>query len=210
VRLALPASADGTDLPARAEEAVRAARERLRDAPGGGIGWPLLRHLNPQTAAALAPLPGAEVLLRSGGTPVRPYRLDVDVRDDGGTVTAVFTTMPGAPGGPLTQADPDALAEPGRAAAEAAARSDAAGGPGGPAAADLRHVRLDQAQADAVASAVAVTVEDIWPLSPLQRGLYFQSVFDDSADIYTAQFSLDFGHRVDAGRLRRALAALMD
>src|SRR5699024_9077 len=59
-------------------------------------------------------------------------------------------------------------------------------------------------------SAVPVTVEDIWPLSPLQRGLYFQSVFDDSADIYTAQFSLDFGHRVDAGRLRRALAALMD
>ncbi|MEV5977183.1 amino acid adenylation domain-containing protein [Streptomyces sp. NPDC052114] len=47
---------DGT-----AGEALKAVKERLRAVPGGGIGWGLLRHLNPHTAPGLAELPVPDV-----------------------------------------------------------------------------------------------------------------------------------------------------
>nr|WBO76410.1 amino acid adenylation domain-containing protein [Streptomyces sp. SBE_14.2] len=54
-------------------------------------------------------------------------------------------------------------------------------------------------------------VEDIWPLAPLQEGLFFHSTYDDSAlDVYTVHESFDFAERVDADRLRTATRALLD
>ncbi|WP_261717665.1 non-ribosomal peptide synthetase [Streptomyces sp. FZ201] len=54
-------------------------------------------------------------------------------------------------------------------------------------------------------------VEDIWPLAPLQEGLFFHSTYDDSAlDVYTVHESFDFAERVDADRLRAATRALLD
>ncbi|WP_069885436.1 non-ribosomal peptide synthetase [Streptomyces luteocolor] len=47
---------DGT-----AGEVLKAVKERLRAVPGGGIGWGLLRHLNPHTAPDLAELPVPDV-----------------------------------------------------------------------------------------------------------------------------------------------------
>ncbi|MCI2417435.1 amino acid adenylation domain-containing protein [Saccharopolyspora sp. K220] len=53
-------------------------------------------------------------------------------------------------------------------------------------------------------------VADIWPLSPLQEGLYFHSTYDESAlDVYMSQETLDFDHVLDAARLRDACAALL-
>ncbi|GGX36954.1 hypothetical protein GCM10010297_67750 [Streptomyces malachitofuscus] len=54
-------------------------------------------------------------------------------------------------------------------------------------------------------------VEDVWPLAPLQEGLFFHSTYDDSAlDVYTVHESFDFAERVDANRLRAATRALLD
>ncbi|MBM7173689.1 AMP-binding protein, partial [Streptomyces sp. G44] len=44
-----------------AVEALKAVKEQLRSVPDGGIGWGLLRHLNPDTAPALAGLPVPDV-----------------------------------------------------------------------------------------------------------------------------------------------------
>ncbi|MFF8654659.1 amino acid adenylation domain-containing protein [Streptomyces huasconensis] len=44
-----------------AVEALKAVKEQLRSVPDGGIGWGLLRHLNPDTAPALAELPVPDV-----------------------------------------------------------------------------------------------------------------------------------------------------
>ncbi|ACZ86404.1 non-ribosomal peptide synthase/polyketide synthase [Streptosporangium roseum] len=56
----------------------------------------------------------------------------------------------------------------------------------------------------------AGSVEDIWPLAPLQEGLFFHSTYDDSAlDVYTVHESFDFAARVDAARLRAATGALL-
>ncbi|MBQ1088778.1 non-ribosomal peptide synthetase [Streptomyces sp. B93] len=53
-------------------------------------------------------------------------------------------------------------------------------------------------------------VEDVWPLAPLQEGLFFHAAYDDSAlDVYTVHESFDLAERVDAGRLRAATRTLL-
>ncbi|MER5264568.1 amino acid adenylation domain-containing protein [Actinosynnema sp. NPDC002837] len=53
--------------------------------------------------------------------------------------------------------------------------------------------------------------EDVWPLSPLQEGLYFHASYDTGAlDVYLSQETMDFAGRLDVERLRRAGAALLD
>ncbi|MFC7931591.1 amino acid adenylation domain-containing protein [Streptomyces cinereoruber] len=48
------------------------------------------------------------------------------------------------------------------------------------------------------------------PLSPLQQGMLFHSVYDDgAADVYTVQVSVGLAGPVDADRLERAAAALL-
>ncbi|MEW2162671.1 non-ribosomal peptide synthase/polyketide synthase [Streptomyces sp. NPDC007084] len=54
-------------------------------------------------------------------------------------------------------------------------------------------------------------VEDIWPLAPLQEGLFFHSTYDDGAlDVYTVHESFDFATPLDADRLRTAARVLLD
>ncbi|WP_405719246.1 non-ribosomal peptide synthase/polyketide synthase [Streptomyces sp. NBC_01537] len=53
-------------------------------------------------------------------------------------------------------------------------------------------------------------VADIWPLAPLQEGLFFHSAYDDGAlDVYTVHESFDFAEPLDAARLRVATRALL-
>ncbi|AXB47512.1 hypothetical protein A4R43_37835 [Amycolatopsis albispora] len=53
-------------------------------------------------------------------------------------------------------------------------------------------------------------VAEVWPLSPLQEGLFFHSAYDSSGiDVYTVQEAIDFDRRLDHGRLRGACAALL-
>src|SRR5260370_16753927 len=40
---------------------VKRIKEQLRAVPGDGLGYGLLRHLNPDTGPALAALPGAQI-----------------------------------------------------------------------------------------------------------------------------------------------------
>ncbi|GAC56445.1 putative non-ribosomal peptide synthetase [Gordonia hirsuta DSM 44140 = NBRC 16056] len=53
---------------------------------------------------------------------------------------------------------------------------------------------------------------DVWPLTPLQRGLYFQSELagDETVDVYLTQATLRLGGDVDLGRLRRATDDLLE
>ncbi|EGX58618.1 NRPS/siderophore biosynthesis protein, partial [Streptomyces zinciresistens K42] len=53
-------------------------------------------------------------------------------------------------------------------------------------------------------------VEDVWPLAPLQEGLFFHSAYDDGAlDVYTVHETFDLAERVDAERLRAAVRTLL-
>ncbi|MDX3658021.1 amino acid adenylation domain-containing protein [Streptomyces sp. ID05-26A] len=62
-----------------------------------------------------------------------------------------------------------------------------------------------------MAEEVTDPIEDVLPLSPLQQGMLFHALYDESADdVYTAQFVLGLSGDVDAGRLHRAAQALLD
>ncbi|UBU14936.1 non-ribosomal peptide synthetase [Nonomuraea gerenzanensis] len=51
--------------------------------------------------------------------------------------------------------------------------------------------------------------EEVWPLAPLQEGLYFQATLDDEGhDIYQAQWILELAGPLDAARLRASWEAV--
>ncbi|WP_369635289.1 amino acid adenylation domain-containing protein [Nocardia sp. JMUB6875] len=52
---------------------------------------------------------------------------------------------------------------------------------------------------------------DVWPLSPLQQGMYFHTQFDPAdVDRYLIQTRAALGGSIDAGRLRAAAQAVLD
>ncbi|TRO67713.1 non-ribosomal peptide synthetase [Streptomyces sp. IB201691-2A2] len=54
-------------------------------------------------------------------------------------------------------------------------------------------------------------VDDIWPLAPLQEGLFFHSTYDDGAlDVYTVHESFDIATPLDTDRLRTAVRVLLE
>ncbi|MFI8418736.1 amino acid adenylation domain-containing protein [Streptomyces sp. NPDC085479] len=62
-----------------------------------------------------------------------------------------------------------------------------------------------------VEAAAGLPVAEVWPLSPLQEGMYFHATYDsgDALDVYLSQETLDFDHELDADRLRAACRALL-
>ncbi|WP_243407604.1 non-ribosomal peptide synthetase, partial [Frankia canadensis] len=204
----------------------------LRAAPGGGLGFGMLRHANPLAGPALAGLRGPQVLFnylgrfgadrRADWAPAAEfdalaadpdpdlgvgYPLTVDVAcvetPDGPRLRATFTYLTGSlatgQAADLAEAYLDALRD---LATLAGPRAE-------PAAAAAELITLSAAESARIAADFPAPVEAVWPLSPLQEGLHFHSVLDRTSDAYTAQFSLDFGHRLDADRLRRATKAFM-
>ena len=52
--------------------------------------------------------------------------------------------------------------------------------------------------------------DELWPLSPLQEGLYFLATYDGGGlDVYTGQATFDLEFRVDADKLRASLDGLL-
>ncbi|MFF7981302.1 non-ribosomal peptide synthase/polyketide synthase [Streptomyces sp. NPDC007901] len=69
---------------------------------------------------------------------------------------------------------------------------------------DAEHARIRTLAAPAA-------VADVWPLAPLQEGLFFHSAYDRGAlDVYTVHETFDFTTRLNAARLRAAVRTLLD
>ena len=220
--------------------ALKDVKESLRELPG--LGYGMLRYTNARTAGLLAAGEQSQVLFNylgrtvgsAGGaawTPAPesdylatdpdhdmsgPYRLIVNVvceeDADGPVLSAVF----GRSDPDLSEADGLALADGWvDALRDLIAVADTHVGGAVLTPSDVPLVALTQSDLDAVAAHHPAGVETVWPLSPLQEGLYFQATFgasdpaaDGTSDIYTAQFTLDFGHRLDLDRLAAALRTL--
>jgi amino acid adenylation domain-containing protein/non-ribosomal peptide synthase protein (TIGR01720 family) len=227
VRLAAAGDALGT---------LEQVKESVRSAPDSGAGYGMLRHLNPQLAPAFAQLSQAQVLFNYFGRMPAEQARDwapavesdaLSVEPDPGLampyplqVNAVCADTPHGPelratwtwseGDAFTEQDVRAL---GRAWAEALreliARTPENTGPS-LAPDDAPLVRLTRSETERVESVSPFPVADIWPLSPLQEGIYFHASYDSSAvDVYTAQDTFDFDHRLDIDRLRAACATLL-
>ncbi|MEU2000866.1 amino acid adenylation domain-containing protein [Rhodococcus sp. NPDC019627] len=215
-------------------DTLKAVKEQLRAAPDGGIGYGMLRYLNARTARLLGSRSESQVLFNYLGrmphavsgpwTPAAesdslhtdpdadfgaPYRLVINALcedgEQGSQLHAVFAWSEDD----LSEDDAIALSE-GWASAlgELAESVSEHRGPALLTPSDLPLVRLTQDEIDRIAATCPAGVETVLPLSPLQEGLYFQAGFAAGSDIYTAQFSLDFAHRLDPDRLAAALRTL--
>ncbi|AYF77614.1 amino acid adenylation domain-containing protein [Nocardia yunnanensis] len=212
--------------------ALKAVKEQLRAIPDKGVGFGMLRHLDPETAAEFADAPAPQLsfnyLGRTGAgvenpggpeTPWAPVRF-ASTQDDRAPLEAVvdinaFHTAAGIEvswayaSRVLGARQVRELAQLwGRAvtALVAHARRD---GAGGHTPSDFPLVAVSQREIEGWEREYP-SLTDIWPLSPLQYGLLFHARYDtDTADGYTVQTQLALAGRVDSARLRTAAAAVL-
>ncbi|MGP4086244.1 amino acid adenylation domain-containing protein [Streptomyces sp. KR55] len=218
-------------------DTLKQVKESVRSAPDSGAGYGMLRYLNPQLAPVFAQLSTAQVLFNYfGRLPAEqssdwapavesdalcvepdadlalPYPLQVNaVCADTPQGPELRATWTWPEGDVLTAEDVQAL---GRAWADAlrelVVRTGTPGAAPSLTPSDVPLVTLTQADIDRIEQVSPAPVADIWPLSPLQEGIYFHASYDTSAlDVYTAQDTFDFGHRLDADRMRAACATLL-
>ncbi|MFF9222069.1 amino acid adenylation domain-containing protein, partial [Streptomyces viridosporus] len=217
-----------------AGEALRRVKEQMRAVPDNGIGFGLLRHLHPVAGAALAGLPtpqiGFNYLGRVGGPsggdwspvageraltgaddPSMPVAHTVDLnaytRETAGgpVLTAVWNWA----GGLLTEAEVSGLADLWFRALRELVEASSQPGAGGFTPSDVPLVRLTQEQIRSIEAAHPATV-DILPVTPLQQGLLFHTLFDEGGpDVYTVQFLYDLEGRLDAAALRGAAEEML-
>ncbi|MFF4603842.1 amino acid adenylation domain-containing protein [Streptomyces sp. NPDC001339] len=216
--------------------AFKRIKEQLRAIPDHGIGYGLLRYLNPQTSALLArharPQIGFNYMGRFGAAGTADWSL----AGDGAAVgTAAAPDMPlqhvlevtpvteDRPDGPhlvadwlwageiLADEDAQDIARTWFRALELLVAHAARPGAGGRVPSDLPLVSLSQEELDSYEARLASTgLADVLPLAPLQKGLLFLSEYEpDGVDAYVLQLGLELGGEVDAAALRAACAELL-
>ncbi|MEU6041874.1 amino acid adenylation domain-containing protein [Actinomadura sp. NPDC047616] len=232
-----PGTIDLADVRAGGADAgrlLKRIKEQLRAIPTDGLGYGLLRHLNPDTAAELAALPtpqiGFNYLGRFSGRTADAPATSWQSAGRGGLVGGADARTPAAhvleasglvhdlPEGPeltltlewpselLTESAVEELAE----AWAATLTGLVAHTGGGFTPSDFPLVSLAQDQVAELEAAVPGLI-DVWPVAPLQEGLLFHSVYDErSADVYVGQRALDLEGPLDTARLRGAWQALLD
>ncbi|GAA2816379.1 hypothetical protein GCM10010452_50810 [Crossiella cryophila] len=208
---------------AEAGRVLRAVKESVRAIPGEGLGFGLLRWLNPETAPVLAALPEPAVSLNYlgrldgaalgwplAGSPLQgnttdpaflpPLEINTYLREaeDGLRLTARWSSA-------TFDADRVAeLAHRWRAALIGLSRHTGSG----LTPSDVPLVAIGQAELDELCGA-AGDVADVLPLAPLQQGLLTHSLHTTGADPYVAQLVLDIQGDLDLTALHTAVDRLL-
>ncbi|AUG80137.1 hypothetical protein CFP65_5435 [Kitasatospora sp. MMS16-BH015] len=216
--------------------ALGLVKEQLRRLPDNGIGYGLLRHLNPTTAAALSRFPDPQLefnylgRFQPEGATEQTVLAGQEAMSEGaapgfalGRVLGLDATTVDTAQGPLlvaqwswatgvlTEQRVAELAEAWftalRALAEHADRPEAGGHTPG----DFPLVALTQPELDDLSRLHApARLLDVLPTSPLQQGMAFHAAYDTAADdVYTSVCSFELTGPVDADRLRAAAEALL-
>ena len=213
-------------------QALKRVKEQLRTVPGHGLGYGVLRHLDPGAAARLVKLRQPQIAFGYAG------RLNVqacrnwaplgeiaDLAGLGGPAamatapvwayTVIYERADGPelvtrwrwPAGLLGQAEIGELAQLWSEALAALAVHGERPGAGGLTPSDLL-VPIPQAAIERL-EARSSRPADILPLSPLQRGLLFHALRDGDADVYVVQMILDLTGPLRLDVLRTAVCALI-
>src|SRR5271166_2718782 len=218
-------------------EALKGIKEQLRQVPDGGLGYGLLRYLNPEMSPALSGLAGPQIgfnyLGRFGGSEAAGWGIAPEARAALG-LSGSHSDLPPAdalelnavtleerdgpqlsatwswPGALLSEEAVSDLAHSWFQALEALVRHTAEPGAGGHTPSDLPLVSLSQAEIDRL-EADYPNFEEILPLSPLQEGLLFHALYDPQGpDLYTVQIVLALEGPLDSDALRVAAEALLE
>ena len=215
--------------------ALKMIKEQLRAVPDNGLGYGLLRYLNPQTASQLRGLcraadrlqlsrafsgirgrrtgpAAAEAVTLGSGDPAMPLAHCIEVNAltldgaDGATLTATWSWAPAL----LSEEEVRDLAQGWFRALEALVRHAEQPGAGGRSPCDLPLLALSQAEIERLESKYP-QIEDMLPLSPLQEGLLFHALYDAQApDVYMVQLVLALQGALDGDALQAAVQALME
>ncbi|GAA2062033.1 non-ribosomal peptide synthetase [Williamsia deligens] len=224
-----PVRLPGAALAAGGVSSVRDIARALRAVPADGLGYGLLRYCNPRTAGVLARGSAPQVIvnylgrghaatdrdwsptdetLRADPDPGlgTPYLLEVNAwcrpHTDGTRLhIAIRVPRPGTVRGGW-----DADVVDGFDAALTSIVEDVAA-----AAARTRRTQAEVSGADldALTAAYADDLLDVWDLSPLQQGLWFQATAN-TADVYVAANAFDLDRRLDAAALGGAIGDVME
>ncbi|WP_377267906.1 amino acid adenylation domain-containing protein [Peterkaempfera sp. SMS 1(5)a] len=237
VRLDPGVRADGGS--PRPGAALKRVKEQLRALPDHGIGYGLLRRLNPETAAVLAGLPtpqlGFNYLGRGGDWAAGPWGPAPESTALGAMahpgmslshaleVTAAATDTPAGPvlhlhlmwpGGLLPDEQAKALGDAWLDALRELAAHAGSAEAGGLTPSDVLPAVLGQQELEgyeAAESAQGRRLADVWPLTPMQEGLLFHNRYRPQApDVYQVQLVLELEGPVESGALRRACQTLAD
>ncbi|MGW1391285.1 amino acid adenylation domain-containing protein [Streptomyces nigra] len=221
-----PGTAPDLTDPAYLTSALKAVKEDLAQVPYHGIAYGALRHLTHTTFDNPAPQVLFNYLGRFAGGSDDDWQLAIAagqlgerrdprmrlpralefnaVAEPGPSGAHELVTTLSWPDGMFTDEDIAALGGYFRTALEGLAALDPAGGHSP---SDFPLVPLTQADVDALDGPA---LRDILPLTPLQEGLYFHSVYDDdAAGAYVEQQLLTLDGEVDAERLADAATRLL-
>ncbi|MFE4513108.1 amino acid adenylation domain-containing protein, partial [Kitasatospora sp. NPDC056783] len=238
VRLA-PGALPWSEVTAAGPELGRAlgrVKEQLRAVPDNGIGYGLLRHLNPATAAAFDGHAEPQIefnylgRFQPEGVTADDVLAGAEAITEGAAdglalarVLGLDATTVDTPQGPLLVAqwswatellDEErvrALAEDWFTALRALAEHAGRPGAGGHTPSDFPLVAIGWPELDRIAELHApAALVDVWPTSPLQQGMAFHAAYDaEGDDVYTAVCTFDVTGPLDAGRLHVAAEALL-
>ncbi|WP_405163065.1 amino acid adenylation domain-containing protein [Nocardia sp. NBC_01499] len=217
---------------------VKSIKEQLLAIPDKGIGYGLLRYLNPETAAELAAYPaqqlGFNYLGQLAATDLPSAARDVGWQAIPGIgaprpdadlpamsaleIASAVTDSEDGPqlaavfsyaAGVLSEARVRALAQLWSAVLTGLARHVARPGAGGLTPSDLALVSVGQPEIEAWERDYPGVV-DVWPTTPTQSGLLFHSeLAGDSFDAYHMQLVFHLSGVVDPERMRAAGQALL-
>ncbi|HET9182772.1 MAG TPA: amino acid adenylation domain-containing protein [Candidatus Angelobacter sp.] len=211
--------------------ALKAIKEQLRSVPDNGIGYGLLRYLNPETASVLSGLTKSQIDFNylgrfpvaettdwsssasiSGGLDPEmafhhPLEIDSMVLDraTGPELTALWTWMPGI----VSEQDVHFIAEGWFHMLEALVQHSEQPGAGGFTPSDLPLVSLTQSEIDRLEGEYG-EIEDVLPLSPVQEGMLFHAFYDASGpDVYNVEIALALEGQLDERSIEGAAKALL-
>ncbi|AKZ60083.1 putative coelichelin nonribosomal peptide synthetase [Streptomyces ambofaciens ATCC 23877] len=220
-----PGAAPDPTAPAYLAAALKAVKEDLARVPHNGVSYGALRYLGHAEFQAPAPqvlfnylgrfdAGGSEDWKLARATGQLGERRDPRMRlpralefnaiaEPAADGAYELVTTVSWPDGVFTDEDVTALGAYYEEALTGLAALDA----GGHSPSDFRPLSLTQADVDALDGPA---LRDVLPLTPLQEGLYFHSVYDDdSAGSYVEQQLLTLDGEVDAGRLATAATRLL-
>ena len=230
---------------------LKSVKERLRAVPDRGVGYGVLRHLDPRTGPELARLAAPQLGFNYLGRMAAAEEADWGATAESGSLAGEGGGDPGGPGaqqaeehaelslpgghlidvnsvtvdgpdGPVLSAqwswaaslfrpaEVRELAELWFSALDALVAHASTEGAGGRTPSDLPLVGLQQEEVEQL-ERDHPGLTDVLPLTPLQQGLVFHSLFaPDSPDVYQAQIVLRLREKPDVAALRAAARALLE
>lgn len=217
--------------------ALKRVKERLKAVPDRGVGYGVLRYLDPRTRPELAELGSPQLGFNYLGRMSAAQDADWGVTTDtaalegdgheeaalpGGHLIDVNSLTVDGPDGPVLSAEWSwtaglfrpaevrELADLWFSALYALVAHAATPGAGGRSPSDLPLAGLGQEEVERLEQSYP-GLTDVLPLTSLQQGLVFHSLFaPDSPDVYQAQIVMRLGERPGTAALRAATRALLE